>query len=286
MKISVSTYSFNKLISSGEMTQLDCISKAKEMGFDAIEFMDVFPPDGVSKETYAEMLSNECKRVNLPVSSFVFGADFINGTDGNMDIEIQYVKNMIDIAKILGSPIVRHDATTGDGRSFDVILPYIAKACREVTQYASSLGIKTTVENHGFFCQDSDRVEKLFNAVGHPNFGLLTDMGNFLCVDEAPEIAVSRVAPYAFHVHAKDFHIKSAMQPNPGEGFFCSRSGNYLRGAIIGHGNVPIKHCLAALKKANYSGGITIEFEGMEDPITAISIGLTNLKKYISEVGL
>jgi len=286
MKISVSTYSFNRLISKGQMTQLDCISKAKEMGFDAIEFMDVFPPENVTKEEYAKILSDECARVNLPVSSFVFGADFINGVNDNMETEISYVKSMIDIAKILGSPIVRHDATTGDGRSFDVILPIIAKACREVTEYAAKKGIRTTVENHGFFCQDSDRVEKLFNAVGHPNFGLLTDMGNFLCVDEAPEIAVSRVAPYAFHVHAKDFHVKSAMQPNPGEGFFCSRSGNYLRGAIIGHGNVPIKHCLTALKKANYSGGITIEFEGMEDNIMALSIGLCNLKKYLNEVGL
>ena len=87
-------------------------------------------------------------------------------------------------------------------------------------------------ENHGFFAQDSDRVEKMVNAVASNNYGLLVDIGNFTCADEDPAIAVGRVAPYAFHVHAKDFHIKSAMEPNPGAGFFRSRNGTYLRGAI------------------------------------------------------
>ena len=38
-----------------------------------------------------------------------------------------------------------------------------------MTEYAAAKGIKTMVENHGFFCQDSDRVEKLVTAVAHPN---------------------------------------------------------------------------------------------------------------------
>ena len=111
-------------------------------------------------------------------------------------------------------------------------------------------------------------------------------MGNFVCVDEDPAIAVSRVAPYAFYVHAKDFHLKSGEGTDPGEGYAKTRGGNYRRGAIIGHGNVPVKSCLTALKMANYTGGIAIEFEGMEDNITALKIGLINLKRYIEEVGM
>lgn len=283
MKISVSSYSFNKLLSSNEMTQFDCISKAKEIGFDAIEFVDILAPDGVSKEEYAEILSKECKRLEIPISSFTFGADFLTGSGGNTYLEIERVKKMVDIAGILGANLIRHDATTGDGRSFDTILPIIADACREVTIYAATKGIKTTVENHGYFCQDSDRVEKLYNAVGNANFGLLADMGNFLCADEAPEKAFGKVAPYTFYAHAKDFHVKSAMLPDPGDGFFRSRSGNYLRGAIIGHGDVPVLHCIRALKNAKFDGYIAIEFEGMEETISAITIGFNNLKRYISE---
>jgi sugar phosphate isomerase/epimerase len=283
MKISVSSYSFNKLLSSGEMTQFDCIREAKRIGFEAIEFVDIIAPNGETMEEYAEILSKECKRLEMPVSSFTFGADFLTGCDGNVHLEIERVKKMIDIAAILGAKFVRHDATTGDGRSFDTILPIIADACSEVTAYASTKGIKTMVENHGYFCQDSDRVEKLYNAVANENFGLLADMGNFLCADESPEKAFGKIAPYTFYAHAKDFHVKSAMLPNPGEGFFQSRSGNYLRGAIIGHGNVPILHCIRALKRAKFDGYIAIEFEGMEETINAITIGFNNLKRYISE---
>jgi sugar phosphate isomerase/epimerase len=283
MKISVSSYSFSKLLSSGEMTQFDCIRKAEELGFDAIEFVDILAPNGEAPEEYAKLLAAECKRLDMPVSSFTFEADFLTGSGGNIALEIERVKKMVDIAAILGANLIRHDATTGDGRSFDTILPIIADACREVTTYAATKGIRTTVENHGYFCQDSDRVEKLYNAVGNENFGLLADMGNFLCADEAPEKAFGKIAPYTFYAHAKDFHVKSAMLPNPGEGFFQSRSGNYLRGAIIGHGDVPVLHCIRALKNAKFDGYIAIEFEGMEDTITALTIGLNNLKRYISE---
>ena len=53
MKFSVSTYSFQRLVSNGSMTQFDCVSKAGEMGFDAIEFVGIHPHDGSSKEEYA-----------------------------------------------------------------------------------------------------------------------------------------------------------------------------------------------------------------------------------------
>ena len=74
------------------------------------------------------------------------------------------------------------------------------------------------------------------------------------------------------------------MEPNPGDGFFCSRNGTYLRGAIVGHGNVPVRHCLKALKQAGYDGYVAIEFEGMEDCIQGLTIGLANLRRYIAEL--
>jgi sugar phosphate isomerase/epimerase len=63
-----------------------------------------------------------------------------------------------------------------------------------------------------------------------------------------------------------------------------SRSGNYLRGAVLGHGNVPILQVLRVMKNANYAGVLSIEFEGMEDPLRAIPIGLENLKRYMDMV--
>lgn len=284
MKLAVSTYSFYKLLSSGEMTQFDCIAKAKEIGFEAIEFVDILPPDGITQEEYAKILAQECAHQGIQISCFTFGADFISGSNGDTQIEIQRVKEMIDIAVILGVDLVRHDVTRGDGRPFDAVLPLLSDACREITIYAKTKGIRTTVENHGFFCQDSERVEKLYRVVSHENFGLLGDMGNFLCVDEAPEKAFGKIAPYIFYVHAKDFYVKSGLYPSPGTGYFQSRSHNYLKGTIIGHGDVPVTQCLSILKNIGYDSYVAIEFEGMEDAITGITIGYQNLKRYINEL--
>ena len=287
MKVSVSTYSFQRLLSAGEITQFECVAKAAEMGFDAIEFVDILPHDGSSREEYAKKLRAECERLGLAISNYTVSADFINGCDGDLEKEIKRVKGEIDIAAILGAPGVRHDATWGFGngryQGLDKVLPRLAEGCRRVTEYAATLGIRTMVENHGLFCQDSRRVEKLVLAVDHENFGLLCDMGNFLCVDEDPTQAISRTAPYAFYAHAKDFLVKSGSGPNPGKGFFKTRGGNYLRGTIVGHGAVPVRQCISILKAAGYDGMVATEFEGMEDVLEGIPIGLENLRRYIGE---
>lgn len=284
MKISVSSYSFNKLMERG-MTQADCIKKAKEMGFDAIEICRISPEDGYTLEKYAKHLKETSENCNISISNFVFSADLVNESDEKAAQEVEMVKRYVDIAQILGVKCLRHDAmySAGRYRTFEKALGPVSKCCREITQYAMDKGIKTMVENHGYFCQDADRMERLVSAVDHSNFSLLCDMGNFLCADEKPEISVARVAHLAGFVHAKDFHVKNANEPDPGEGFFKSRGGNYLRGAIIGQGNVPVRQCLNIFKKAGYDGYVTIEFEGVEDPLYALPICLANLRKYLEE---
>jgi sugar phosphate isomerase/epimerase len=103
-------------------------------------------------------------------------------------------------------------------------------------------------------------------------------MGNFLCVDEDPIHAVSRVAPYAFHVHAKDFRYNSL---NKG---IMTRGANYISGTVIGEGVVPVRQCLAILKKAGYDGFCSIEYEGSEDCIAGIAKGIENLKSFIEQI--
>lgn len=287
MKIAVSSYSFQALINEGVMTQLDCVKAAKEMGFDAVEFIDLQPHDGSTVEQYADAIRAESEKYGLPVSNYTVFADFLNNSDGDLQREIQRVKGQVDIAVRLGSRSMRHDATGGYAqgiqgwRGFEQALSRLAEGCRSVTEYAASVGVRTMVENHGFFCQDSDRVEKLVNTVAHDNFGWLVDMGNFLCADEDPIHAVGRAAPYAFYVHGKDFLVKSGMGPNPGNGFFNSRGGAYLRGTVIGHGNVPVQQCLSILKKAGYDGYVGVEFEGIEPTEWALKTALENMRRYI-----
>ena len=285
MKIGVSSYSFQQLINSGEETQLSIIQKAKEMGFEGIELIDLSAPEGVSESDYAAMLKKESDKIGLPIIAYTIGANLLN-PDG-LDAEVERVCRKIDIAEILGAKILRHDAawSVPDGikshLGFEYVLPTLIEGCRRITEYAASKGIVTMIENHGFFCQDSDRVEKIVNGVANPNFGVLIDMGNFSCADEDSAKAVGRLAPYAKHVHAKDFHIKNGNGLNPGKGFFKSRGGNYLRGSIIGHGDIPVYQCIQILKSSGYEGWISVEFEGLEKCLDGIEIGFENLKKMI-----
>ncbi|MBW7863543.1 MAG: sugar phosphate isomerase/epimerase [Candidatus Hydrogenedentes bacterium] len=289
MKIGVSSYSFSRLMDSGAMTEFEVIEKAAEMGFEVIEFAGLRPPEGVPVGVYAGRVRGACAAAGLPVANYTVAADFLHGSGGDLDAEIERVRGEVRIAEALGAPGMRHDAAWGFSeayagpRSFAAALPRIAKGCRAVTEYAALLGIRTMVENHGYFCQDSERVERLICAVNHANFGLLMDLGNFMCVDEDPAAAAGLLAPYTFHAHAKDFHWKSGDTPDPGEGWFPTRAGNRLRGAIVGHGEVPLRRCLRLLKKDGFDGVLSLEFEGIEEPLSGIALGLENLRRAVAE---
>lgn len=282
MKYSVSSYSYSKLVSSGEYTETGLISLAKEMGFDGIEFAEIHAPEGMDKKEYASLLRAEAQKHEIEIVAYCIGANLIYDSEQ----EIERLKAEVDVCECLGAPVMRHDASGGYGKDdkkrgmgFNNALPLIIAGYKAVTEYAKEKGIKTCIENHGFFAQDSARVEAIINGVNSDNFGALVDIGNFMCADENPAIAVGNVAPYAFHVHAKDFHLKKGTELVPPDGFFMTRGGNFLRGAIIGHGEVPVVQCLRILKNAGYNGYVTVEFEGMEDAKTGVKCGLNTLKK-------
>jgi sugar phosphate isomerase/epimerase len=287
MKLGVSSYSYSRLLREGNISLFEVIQSAKETGFEVIEFSGLPTPEGETALSYAPAVKAECERVGIGIANYTIGADFINGSGGDAKAEAERLKDEVRVAAALGAPGMRHDASRGfpaehvGPRSFDAALPILVEGCRTVAEFAADLGVKTMVENHGFFCQDSIRLEKLFDAVDHPNFGALIDLGNFVCADEDPAQAIGRLMPYAIHCHAKDFHMKPGSVFDPGEGWFQSRAGNYLRGSIIGHGDVAVQHCVRLFKRGGYDGVLSIEFEGMEDPLLGIRVGYGNLKRMV-----
>ena len=102
MKIGVSSYSYSRLVRSGAMKQIDVISKAKEMGFDTIEFSTISVPEGKTLKDFAKELRDEADRVGIPVSNYTIGADMLNGCNGDQEAEIARVQGEVDIAEILG----------------------------------------------------------------------------------------------------------------------------------------------------------------------------------------
>lgn len=276
MKISVSSYSFSQLIRQGAMTQSDVVEKAYEMGFSCVEFTDIDANNYEEQLKNAQDIRKRAVSLGMEITAYTIAADF---SRDDIKSEIERIKKQLHIAEILGAPIMRHDVLwklSPNGRSFGTMLPKISAAAREVTEYAQTLGIKTCTENHGTIAQDSYRMEALFDAVNHPNYGILVDMGNFVCADEDPLSAVSRLAPYAFYVHAKDMLVHGAS----GSGSF-TRGGNKFEGAVIGEGIIPIEQALIILKLSGYDGTVSIEYEAAADCIAGIGKGYENLKKFI-----
>lgn len=292
MKISTSSYSFQQYIREGKLTQIDTIEAAHKLGFEAIEFIDLRPVEEPTLEQqieYAHKIREKADSLGMTVNAYTIRGYMHQETKELCDKEVERLKSQVDVAKIMGCSVLRHDVCyqltkSGPSRSFDLMLPIIADNTRRVTEYAQTQGIVTCSENHGYIAQDSDRIERLVNAVNHENYGVLVDMGNFICADEDPVIAVSRLAPYAVHAHCKDLLVKPGTDPDPGEYFHTSRGGNFMRSMILGHGSVPVKQCIRILKKAGYDGYLSIEYEGKEDCMEGIRIGKANLERYIKEI--
>lgn len=283
MKIGVSSYSFAQIIDAGVIEQAEAVDKAHELGFEAIEFTDLAGETWDKQAEYATKIRKKADDLGMDIIAYTVGADLYQPE--KFEKEIDRIKKQLDIAKILGVPVLRHDACwslkkQGKARSFGMMLPEIAEAVIEITKYAETLGIKTCVENHGLIAQDSYRMEQLFNAVAHDNFGLLIDMGNFVCADEDSASAVSRLANYAFHVHAKDMEVHPYEYGKGG----LTRGCNRFVGVSVGEGIIPIEQNLRILKCAGYDGNISIEYEGEKDCIEGIKIGFNNLKNAIAKV--
>ncbi|MEG1887831.1 MAG: hypothetical protein RR177_06835, partial [Oscillospiraceae bacterium] len=111
MKTCVSSYSFSKLLNSGEHTQLSIIKLAKELGFDGIEFINLTPPKGTTCAEYALQLREECEKNRLEIVNYTIGSELLNAE--NFDKEIERLCGEVDIAVLLGAKGMRHDATGG-----------------------------------------------------------------------------------------------------------------------------------------------------------------------------
>jgi hypothetical protein len=147
-------------------------------------------------------------------------------------------------------------------RSFDSVLEEFAPLIREIAEYGQAIGIKTMIENHGYVFQDCVRVEKTYNAVNHKNFGLLIDIGNFMCADEDNVRCVSNLANLAFHVHLKDMVKVDYYSPYSKDDCFMTRSANYLRGVAVGDGV-----CVAFV-----SGKPELSVGSVEDPAGSVPL--------------
>ncbi|MFC5652336.1 sugar phosphate isomerase/epimerase family protein [Paenibacillus solisilvae] len=289
MKIGLSTYSLLAAIKAGEMTVLDAIDWIADNGGEHMEIV----PYGftlVDNPELADAVREKAKERGIELSNYSMPANFVQETDELFEREVARVCEHVDLVHRLGMKHMRHDVTAFTIPQelmtigwFDAHLHQMVKGSQLVADYAAARGITTTIENHGFSAQASDRVQRVLQGVNRPNFKTTLDVGNFLCVDEDPIIGVMNNLPYASLVHFKDFYIRPYDQNPGGECWFRTSHGNYMRGAIVGHGDLPIRRIIKLIKDSGYDGYITIEFEGIEECRSASRIAMDNVRRLWEE---
>ncbi len=288
MQLAISTYSLSRWRKDQSKTLEQVIDWIASTGVPAIEFSDAAPGLELGEQPLkrAKAIARHCKKRGLIPASYCVGAELFVDHDRQAQV-VEKLKLDVAIAAELGVPTLRHDVTRGPqaGKKATLggVLKSIVPAIRQVADHAQLLGIKTSLENHGFYMQAPGVVEKLLLAVDHPNFGLTLDMGNFLCVNADPVAAVRQLAKYAVMAHAKDFHVRPKDR-QPGSGWFATPAAICLRGAIVGHGVVDIPAQLRLLKKAGYDGYLSLEFEGMEESTRGVTLGIDYLREQIKQI--
>ena len=279
MKIGLSTYSLGRAVKAGEMDQLEVVDWIADNGGEHVEVViDLSDND----ELTAALVSRAAER-NLDISSYTIPASFLQGTDEALQAEIERVKRQVDVANALGAKLMRHDAASRPAdeatvEQFEKDLPAVVTACQQVADHAKQYGITTSVENHGLHMQSSERVQRLVLATARDNFRTTIDVGNFLCADEDPVIGVKNNITFASLIHMKDFYVRSSAY-GPGEGWFTTKRGRFLRGAIVGHGDVDMPAVMKTIKESGYDGYLTIEFEGMEDCRLGSRLGMEHTRR-------
>lgn len=299
MKIGLSTYSLVREIKSGNMTVTDVIQWAADHGAEHVEIVP-FGFTLVDNPQLVDDIKQKAKDVGVELSNYAILANFTQEDEESYEKEIQRVMKEVDVAHRLGVKFMRHDVAwvpaPPDKKSglaglimydesvniqrFDRELPRMASACQRIADYASQYNITTTVENHLYFVQASDRVQRLIQAVDRPNYKTTLDVGNFMCVEENSAIGVKKNLKYARMIHLKDMYYRSY---NPGEGWFPTSHGNYLRGAMFGNGDIDMWEVMRSIREYGYDGYASIEFEGIEDCKMGSRISMDNARKMWEE---
>ncbi len=260
-KLSLAQWSLHKAIQSGELSPLDFAKKAKELGFEGIEYVSQLyaeelekdPDPQVAMQKLLEILkakSEENEIQNLIIMVDHEG-DLAAVKEEARNEAVEKHKKWVDAAQFLGCHSIRVNLFgTDDPEQWQNTA---ADGLSKLADYAATKNVNVIVENHGYLSSNAALLVKVMQNVNKPNCGTLPDFGNFClkreggerwgakCVDEYPKYqGVEEMMPYAKAVSAKSYDFDT--------------EGNET--------TIDYKKMLNVIKKSGYEGFIGVEYEG------------------------
>jgi sugar phosphate isomerase/epimerase len=249
----------------GDMDIPTFIKTVHDNGAEGVELLDFFWKD---RENETPNVTAALSQTGLPVAVYSVSNNFVSDDESFRAKNLGVIKAGVDSAIEYGTTIVRVFAGNyDDNYSYHQSFGWIVEGLKHAAAYAEDKGATLALENHGRLAGRSDQIRAIIEAVGSSNLRANADTGNFLLVHQSPHEAVSEIADLAAMVHFKDFH----EVPQSHEGFaYVSLDGLKYVGAALGEGDVALADCVAELRNGGFDGWFNIEFEGAEDPLTAV----------------
>jgi len=276
--IAVSTYSFWQFRRDTGITTEDCIDHAAEMGFDAVELLLV-QMESESKPYNVQAIKRRAFVNGLALCGMSTHQGFVSPDAEVRRRNIEKTIEQIELAYDFGIPTIRVNTgrwgTTGDfnqlmanrgieppldGYTDEDAFPWVIEAFEKCLPAAEKCGVVLGLENHWGLGLTPDGVLRIVNAVDSPWLRVTMDTGNFL---EDPYDRLEMLAPETVFVQAKTYY---------GGGVWYTLELDYDRIAAILH-------------RHNYQGYVSLEFEGKEDPMTAVPKSLALLRNALARSG-
>ena len=296
-RFGISIYGVSRKIRTGELTPIAAFERIAKMGAECVELV----PFGFNLLDQSELrpeFKSASARLGVPISNYSLNANFLMLTKEAYDAELERVKRNIEMVSDMEIPTIRIDSAAFSRpmsentiEKFEEELPLIVDTYEDLCDYAKPLGLTVLLENHGFHANGSERVRQIMTSVKRDNFGHQLDVGNYTCVDDIPEIATKKMLPFAKTIHMKDFYLRPAHRdPGGSAEFKCENSwfrsvnGTFLRGSILGQGDIDIWDVMRTVKNYGYDGDIFLEYEGMEECEYGTEVSFANMKCIYGEV--
>lgn len=269
--IAVSTYSFWRFREGAKLEIDKCIDLAGEMGFDAVEVLEV--QMHTKEDAYLRELKRRALIHGMSLCGMSTHQGFVSPDAAVRKTNIDKTIASLELAYKLGIPTIRiNTGRWGTTKSFDDLManrgiepplpgykeedgfPWVIESIEKCLPTAEKCGVVLGLENHWGLGRTPEGVNKIVDAIKSPWLAVTMDTGNFL---EEPYPKLEMIAPKAVFVQAKTYY---------GGGVWYTLDLDYNKVAAI-------------LRKVNYRGFISLEFEGKEDPRTAIPKSLAMLRE-------
>jgi sugar phosphate isomerase/epimerase len=261
IKLSIAAYSYRKYLALNikpkpPMNLEDFVEIAADMNLEAVEPTAYYFAE--TSPEYLAKLKGKCTRLGLDVSGTAIGNNFCFTDGDKMKQQMKYVRDWIEHTSRLGGKTVRIFAGNLEkGDTEEKARERVVAAIQESCDHAAKYGIFLALENHGGIVATIDQMLTLVKAVKHDWFGVNWDTGNFHSAD--PYADLTKLAPYAVVVQ-----IKGEIQ----------RPGQKKEVADL-------KKLLDILRGANFRGYVALEYEGEDEPKTAIPKLIAELQKLV-----